>query len=149
VGEALNYGVEAKRIHIEEWQIHWPLIDRELDTIPQYWEDYWTKDFIRNQVVSGDWQAWGFGDIGLIRVIVLTQIIVYPANTFLQILLAFGNSLEKCLPHMEATFERFANENNCDGVEIINARVGWERKLKRFKRTGLVLKSWVPKLGVH
>jgi hypothetical protein len=50
---------------------------------------------------------------------------------------------------MEATFERFANENNCDGVEIINARVGWERKLKRFKRTGLVLKAWVPKLGVH
>jgi len=40
-------------------------------------------------------------------------------------------------------------ETGCEIVEIVNARMGWARKLKRFRVTGLVLKAYVSMQGVH
>jgi len=140
--------VEARRIHSVEWTVYWPMVSQELDTIPQYWTDYWTKDFINGSVVNESWQAWGFGKIGVVNVVVLSQILMYPASKVLQIMLAFGNSLDKCLPLMEATFERFAMETRCDVVEIVG-RPGWEKKLPRFRRYAVVLRAEVQPQGVH
>ena len=47
-----EFEVEARRISPEEWAVHWPSVSRELDTIPQWWTPYWTKDFINHAVVS-------------------------------------------------------------------------------------------------
>src|SRR5262245_60374989 len=104
---------EARRISIEEWNTHWPKISAALDRIPQFWADYWTKESINGAVVQGQWQAWGFGGIGDINIVVLTQIMSFPASRILQMILAFGNDLERLLPLMEATFERFAIETEC------------------------------------
>jgi hypothetical protein len=140
---------ESRRICPEEWTVHWPHISESLDRIPQYWSDYWTKDFINESVVIERWQAWGFGvKENDINVVVLTHICQYPANRFLQIPLAFGNQLEACLPMIEATMERFAVAAECDICEIVG-RPGWERKLPRFRRYAVVLKARVPKMGVH
>src|SRR5215813_843667 len=92
-----EFEVEARRISAEEWSVHWPQISRQLDTIPQYWSVYWTKEYINHAVMNDEWQAWGFGDMGNINVVVLTQVIMYPANAILQMVLAFGNSLDLVL----------------------------------------------------
>ncbi len=140
---------ETRRISPEEWSIQWPNISESLDRIPQYWADYWTKEYINWCVVTGTWQAWGFGTESLqLNVIVLTNVVDFPANRFLQIPLAFGNHLEEMLPLIEATLERFAVEAECDICELVG-RFGWERKLKRFKRRGVVLRCAVPNMGVH
>jgi hypothetical protein len=152
MGEAIAYDhefeVEARRIYPDEWAIHWPAISRELDTIPQYWAPYWTKEYMSSNVISGGWQAWGFGDLGTIRVIVLTQLIIYPASRVMQLMLAFGNSLEAVAPLIEATMERFAMEAECQYVEIVG-REGWAKWFPRFKRVGVVLRCKVPTMGVH
>lgn len=146
---ALGWPRETRRLMPEEWGVQWPNISESLDLIPQYWADYWTKEYINYCVVEGAWQAWGFGTEPLqLNAIVLTHVVDFPANRFLQIPLAFGNHLEECLPLIEATLERFAIEAECDICEIVG-RFGWERKLKRFKRRGVVLRCAVPKMGVH
>jgi hypothetical protein len=143
-----EFEVEARRIDPEEWNLHWPDISRELDTIPQYWAPYWTKDYMCANVMTGGWQAWGFGDVGSIRVIVLTQLIVYPASRVMQMMLGFGNSLDLVAPLIEATMERFAMEAECDYCEIVG-REGWAKKFPRFKKVGVVLRCEVPTAGVH
>jgi hypothetical protein len=143
-----EFDAEARRISPQEWSVYWPDISRELDTIPQYWEPYWTKEFMYGSVMSGGWQAWGFGDVGKINVIVITQLIVYPASRVLQMVLAFGNSLDLVAPLIEATFERFAAEAECEYCEIVG-RPGWERWFPRFKRVAVVLRCEVPDIGVH
>jgi len=142
--------LEMRRISPDEWTVHWPHTSESLDRIPQFWADYWTKEFINGAVLSGAWQAWGFGaKVGDINVIVLTQIVEFPANRFLQIPLAFGNHLDRCLPTIEATIERFAVEAKCDICEVIG-REGWQKKLgPRFAKYAVVLKARVPKMGVH
>jgi hypothetical protein len=140
---------ESRRVQPEEWEVHWPHISESLDRIPQHWSDYWTKESIFEQVMRGEWQAWGFGtEPDLLNVIVLTQLIDYPAGRVLQIVLAFGNHVEECLPVMEAVLERFAIVAGARWCEICG-RTGWERKLPRFRRRGVILRAEVPKIGVH
>jgi hypothetical protein len=126
----------------------WPEMERQLKFIPHVWDTHWTIDSIREAVVAGHWQAWGFGPINTVRVTVFTYLAHFPAGTVLQIPIAFGNSLDVVLPVMEATFERFAQEMNCNYAEIYG-RVGWEKKLKDFKRVAVVLRRKVIRLGVH
>ena len=140
---------ETRRIRRDEWECHWPRISADLDRIPQFWSDYWTKDFINEAVMTERWQAWGFGaQEGNLNVIVLTQVCEFPANRFLQIPLAFGNSLDDCLPSIMAALEKFAIVAECDVCEVIG-RPGWERKLPQFSRYAVMLKARVPKIGVH
>jgi hypothetical protein len=155
MGEALREvrsgvpGREIRRISPEDWSVQWPNISESLDRIPQFWSDYWTKEYINWCVVERNWQAWGFGvETGTLNVVVLTHVVEFPANRFLQIPLAWGNHLEECLPLIEAALERFAIEAECDICEIAG-RVGWERKLKGFRRRGVVLCKRVPRIGVH
>lgn len=136
---------EVRRILPEEWGHHWPQVSEALDRIAPFWSDYWTKDWIREAVMSGIWYAWGFGKTpGELNIIVLTQIIDFPANRILQVLLAFGNNLDKLLPTMEAALEKFAALSNCRYVEIVG-RPGWERKLPRFRRHAVLMRTSVPK----
>jgi hypothetical protein len=144
----MEFEAEARRIGPEEWIVYWPMISKELDTIPQWWAPYWTKEYINTNVLNGGWQAWGFGDIDKVNIIILTQVMMYPANRILQIMLAFGNSLDLCMPLMEATLERFAVETGSKFCEFIG-RPGWESKFPRFKPVGIVFRCEVPTMGVH
>lgn len=138
------------RISPEWWSANLSRINEQLDTVRHLWEDYYSKDFITDMVLQGSWQAWAFEkERGAVNIVVLTQIVEYPVSTILQVILVFGNSLDECLPMMEATLERFARVTRCDFCEIMNARVGWERKLKRFRKVGVSLKCRVPREGMH
>ena len=148
IAQDTEFEVEARRISPDEWSVHWSRISQELDTIPQWWEPYWTKDFINHAVMSQGWQAWGFGDYNTINMIVLTQMIIYPGSKVLQMMLAFGNNLALCAPLIDATMERFAVETGCKYAEIVG-REGWVQYFPRFKKVAVVLRCEVPEMGVH
>jgi hypothetical protein len=127
---------------------HWSEMSKQLGFVKHIWETHYTLDSMKEAILANVWQAWGFGPQGVIRVTVFTQIIHYPAGIVLTIPIAFGNSLDALLPVMEATFERFAQANECSYCEIFG-RPGWERKLDGFKRAAVVLRRKVVRTGVH
>jgi hypothetical protein len=139
---------EARLIEPDAWVTYWPNVSNELDKIKSMWETYWTKEYIYNSVMSGGWQAWGFGHGEYITMFVLTQIIIYPTGRVLQVMLAFGNSLKLYVPLMEATFERLAMETGCQYCDILG-RPGWEHYFPRFKRVGVLMRCRVPNSRVH
>lgn len=139
---------KAFRISPESYIAYWPSIDKELDRVPRIWQDYWTKEYLYEGGAYERFQVWGFGLQEELRVIVFTQITQFPAARYLQIFLAFGNSLDLALPVMEATFETFARHTGCEFCEIVG-RKGWARKLPRFKETRILLTCKVSNYGVH
>lgn len=147
----LEVEATSERIGPQEWiDYHWPYVRDILRQIPDIWQDYWTLDSIFDCVMTGRWQAWGFGKSeGQMNVIVMTEVIQMPAKRFLKCQLAFGNSLDSMFPQIEATMERFAVEAGCDFCEVIG-REGWEKKLRgRFRRKAVVWRADVSKTGVH
>lgn len=140
--------IVGELISNEWWEHHWREISKELDAVRHIWEDYYTKEFITVQVMSKAWQAWGFGEKGQIRLILLTQVVDFPANRFLQVIMALGNSLDQCLSVAEATLQRFAETMDCQMCEVAG-RGAWERKLPGFHRRGVILTRRVTKYGVN
>ena len=139
---------EASRLHREEIVYYWPWILDELDRVPHIWSGHWTKDSLYELSMAERFQVWGFGPKDEIRIFVFTQIIHFPANKVLQAFLCFGNSLNEALPIIEATFERFAMETQCELFEL-TGREGWKRKLKGFRQDFVVLTKNLKKQGVH
>lgn len=142
VGESSKRKFEAVRISPEEYLSYWPYIDRELDCIPEIWSHHWTKESLYEGGMSGRFQVWGFGPPDKVNLIVFTQVAEFPAARILQVFLAFGNSLEDSLELIEATFERFAKEAECQYCEIFG-RKGWQKKLPRFKVEQVIMRCRV------
>jgi hypothetical protein len=128
----------------EDFNIHWPSIQKELDRNPAIWADYHTKESIHASVMDGSFQAWGFRKKGKIRIILLTRIVEYPAARVLHVMLAFGNSMDDLLSQIEAIMENFAQTTGCEMCEIVGRR-GWLKKLKRFRERATVMTAFVPR----
>ena len=127
----------------------WPKICEQLDRIPLFWGTRWTKESLHEAVMVGRYQVWGFGKPGSVNVIVFTEVVDYPANRILRIPLIFGNSLDQMLPIMEATMiNKYAQEAGCSYCEAVG-RAGWERKVPRFKRVGVLLRCEVKRKRMH
>lgn len=134
--------VEGGILSHEDFQTHWPSIQKELDRNPGIWADYFTKQSIYDAVLKNTIQVWGFSEDGKIRMIVFTKLTEYPRGTVLHIMMILGNSLDRLLPQMEATLENFAHATGCIMCEIIG-REGWVRKLShRFKKRAVVMTAF-------
>jgi hypothetical protein len=136
--EASPYVVE--KFDRDRFEHFWPEISKELDTVPQIWADRWTKESIYQAVMMEHFQCWAAGDDSRIRVVMFTQVAVYPACNVLQVMIAFGNGIVKMLPSLDATMERFALACDCASIEIVG-RPGWDKSLEPlgFKRTAVVV----------
>lgn len=142
--ETQNVGIEGGMLPTENFDLHWPNIEKELDNNRGIWADYHTKQSIYDDVMRGSSQVWAFSVDGKIKVIVFTRICMYPAARVLHVWLALGNTIERLLPQIEATLECFAQMTECQWCEI-TGRSGWERKMKhRFKKRAVVLVAPVP-----
>jgi hypothetical protein len=60
-----------------------------------------------------------------------TAITNYDQIKMLQVRMLAGDFFSDWIDDMHETLEKFAMENNCDGMELIGRR-GWVRKLDRF-----------------
>lgn len=137
--------IEVERLDGSKFSYYWPTISRELDTCSQHWDWWWTKETLYGLTMDGTFQCWGAGTDTELKVIVFSRIAHYPANTILQIFLAFGNGLESVEDGLIATFERFAHETKCTLVEMYG-RPGWGRKYRKigFQRVSTVIAARVP-----
>lgn len=121
------------RLPVENFVQFWPQIVRELDRIPQYWAPWWTKESLMQGVLAGRFQAWGIGTQTELKIMLLTQIVNYPAASVLYCFLMFGHDekLEEAFDALEPSLLRFANEAGCKLCEV-QARPGFKRALKKY-----------------
>lgn len=138
MGEALDLGYQTEHMTNEVFELYWPHISQELDRVPHIWQRYFTKEYLYQAPLAGQFDVWGVGPDSQIRLIVYTRILDCPASRILQLTLALGNDVEACLPSLTATLEKLANDAGCQYCEIVG-RLGWERLLPGFKRTEVVL----------
>lgn len=128
--------VQVELLSPEKFLVYWPMIERELDTVPHLWALWWTKDSLREGVVGGRFQCWAVGDSRIVTGIVFSQVVMYPANLTFQAFLAFGAGLTEAMDELEATFERFCAIRGCTLAEV-TGRPGWgpELRKKGFRQT--------------
>ena len=127
-------GQVEKRVYLlngEQIDHFWPDIVHLLGEVPGYY-DFFTPEWTYAKAKSGDLQVWGLSD-GTIRGIVVTQVLVFPAQKAFEILGAAGNGLLDFFDQMEDVFEFIAQDCECQTI-IGRCRPGFERLL-RSKRT--------------
>lgn len=110
---------------------YWPFISSQLDFIPHVWATWYTKETLREGVLSGRYQCWAVGDEKSITVVAFSQIAEFPANRIFQVFLAFGQEIEGVAPILEAVWEKFASDVGCTICEVVG-RPGWGPFLRKF-----------------
>lgn len=109
---------------------YWPDIVRVLSEVPGYY-DFFTPEWTYERAKSQDLQIWGLTD-GMIQGIVITQILVFPAQKVFEILGAGGPGMMHFFDEMEDVFERIAGQAGCKTI-IARTRAGLARVLTRKK----------------
>jgi hypothetical protein len=131
--ESERVGME-KRVYLlnkEQIDHFWPDILRLLGEVPMYY-DFFTPEWTYSKAKAGDLQIWGLSD-EKIRGIVVTQILVFPAQKAFEILGAAGNGLLEFFDQMDDVFEFIAADCECQTI-IMRCRPGIERKILRQGR---------------
>lgn len=126
---------------------YWPYMSRELDTIKPLWDRWWTKEWIQNACIGGVWQTWGVGDESSIKLIFITQVLQYPANKILHIVLAFGTEFDRGMDLIVASLDRYGRSQGCTWMEFAG-RPGFERKLG-LRRTHVFIAKPIYPMETH
>jgi hypothetical protein len=71
------------------------------------------------------------GDDGKVIGFCSSAFVEYDEVKLLQVRMLAGDFFSEWIEDMHSLLEKFAHENNCDGLELIGRR-GWVRKLERF-----------------
>lgn len=134
----------------EKFDLYWPRIAQELNTVPHIWNERWTIESIQELTLEGRFQCWAAGNENEINSIMFSQISNYPATRVLQIFLAFGTGMLDSLDVLHAACERFAVFHGCEFIEVVG-RPGWEPKLRtlNFEKKGVVLSKMVHQTKVN
>ena len=123
-------GQVEKRVYLlngEQIDHFWPDIVHLLGEVPGYY-DFFTPEWTYAKAKSGDLQVWGLSD-GTIRGIVVTQVLVFPAQKAFEVLGAAGNGLLEFFDQMDDVFEFIARDCECQTI-IMRCRPGVERLLR-------------------
>jgi hypothetical protein len=87
---------------------------------------------VRDSVAEGRYQLWmAFDEMNSPIGALVTQIEFYPGRKMLNYLFIGGRELVDWHIEMLDSLERFAKEQECDGMELVG-RVGWERYMRKF-----------------
>lgn len=119
----------AELLNGPRFEHYWDAISEQLDRFPAIWSWWWTKEEIRESVLRGSMSCWAVGSWETIRFIMFTTITEYERRKVLQILIAFGDGIEECIPASQAALERYAQFWECDRVEVVG-RLGWRKWLR-------------------
>lgn len=85
---------------------------------------------IYNLIIDKKAQLWGVHD-GDLKAVIVTEIIIYPKVKRLRLFLLGGHEMCNWEDMVSDTFDRFAKENGCDGIELLG-RQGWVKNLKQY-----------------
>lgn len=137
-GPASDSRAHVFRMSDEQYRFYWPSIERELDKVPHVWQNFFTKEYLRDVPLHQELIVWEAGIEGAMTIVIFAQFIRTPRGDGLSFRLAIGNGLDNVLPQLVATFEHLARVMECDFVEVCG-RDGWVRKLPGFKRDYVVM----------
>lgn len=85
-------------------------------------------------------QLWSYHDGEKFRGVVATRIHTNAAGKVCSLWVCIGLDAEEIMEGMHAEIERWAREIGCYALEIVG-RAGWERKLKGYRRSAVVLEK--------
>lgn len=114
----------------EQIDDHWPNIQHLMASCPGYY-DLYTPEWTYHRAKSGDLQLWALSD-GAIRGIIVTQIVVFPAQKVFEIIGAAGVGLLEYFDEMEKMFDFIAADSGCQTI-LSRVRPGLERLLTKRK----------------
>ena len=114
----------------EQVDHYWPEILALLGECPSYYQ-YFTPEWTYARAREGHLQIWALSD-GQIRGIIVSQILVFPAQKVFEVLAAAGVGLLEYFDEMEEVFERIAADAGCHSIAA-RVRPGLERLLIRRK----------------
>ena len=122
----------------EQIDAHWGNIQILMASCPGYY-DFYTPEWTYGAAKNGDIQLWAISD-GAIRGIIVTQILVFPAQKVFEIIGAAGIGLLEFFDEMEKVFEFIAADAGCKTI-MARCRPGLERLLR--KKHVLKYASWL------
>jgi hypothetical protein len=125
-------GIEAQVqfFYMQAPLLIWVDLERRLDLHPETWVEF-TKQEIYDRLSAGHLQLWQFTEGGVMKLLVMTQQVVYPTWKELQVVWCDG-SFSRFLPYVEWGFDKALAATKCDRVTVTTPRFGWEKRLKRF-----------------
>lgn len=129
---------------------HWPDMAKELQRIPQFWDTWWTLDYLQEAILRSEMQCWAVGPRDCFFFVGISRVLVYPANRILSAVVGFGHSIELSLPVLIGTLQKYAATLGCTKLEVVG-RPGWKQILREygFKQTAVVLSADVPNTRTH
>jgi hypothetical protein len=122
----------------EQIDEHWANIQILMASCPGYY-DFYTPEWTYQAAKDGNIQLWAISD-GAIRGIVVSQILVFPAQKVFEIIGAAGIGLLEFFDEMEKVFEFIAADAGCQTI-MARCRPGVERLLR--KKHVLKYASWL------
>lgn len=132
----------AKQVFLmssEQIDEHWPNIQRLMAECPGYY-DFYTPEWTYSAAKKQDLQLWALSD-GSIRGIIVTQILVFPAQRVFEVIGAAGVGLLDFFDELDKVFELIASDAGCSTI-MLRARPGIERLIMK-KHKGLKYASWI------
>ena len=112
----------------EQIDEHWPNIARLMAECPGYY-DFFTPEWTYSQAKEGNIQVWAMSN-GAIRGIIVSQIIVFPAQKVFEILGVAGIGTIEFIDEIEKVFELIADNAGCQTI-MARCRPGIERLLRK------------------
>lgn len=112
----------------EQIDEHWMNIQILMRECPGYY-DFYTPEWTYKAAKNGDIQLWALSD-GAIRGIIITQIVVFPAQKVFEILGAAGVGLLEFFDEVEAVFDFIAADAGCTTIAA-RVRPGLEKLLRK------------------
>lgn len=119
---------------------YWPHIEQMLNEVPHTWEDY-TLEYIYDKIMSGNMQVWAVGTPDRVEMVLFTQVAYFPRKKSVQLVWIAGTGIDKYIDVIDTAITEFAYKVEADGIDILDGRGGWERKLKSigFRPTQVIL----------
>ena len=139
---------EAHLLSPEQAMFYWPAISKELHAVRHVWDLWWTEDALRQAVLDGWMNVWAIGGSESISLVLFTQIVYYPANKMLRVVLTVGNRLEEFFDVAEAALEKYSIDNGCMYMEA-HGREGWGRRVPGIVKHGTMFTRKVTNLKVQ
>jgi hypothetical protein len=98
-----------------------------------------SPESIYERLTSAGAQMWLGLDGERIKALLLSEILIYPERKVCYLFLCTGQEFENWLRFLD-NIEKWAKEVGCSSMEL-KARGGWEKVLKNYKRTHVVLEK--------
>lgn len=127
----------------------WPHVLPLLEEGSEAWEEYFTLESLYANIASGRFQLWTLNDADEFFAMMLTETIMFPKTSVLNMVLACGSDVEVWFDFLDC-FEHMAASWGISKVKIYG-RKGWKKILEsqgfREERTSLV--KDIKPTGVH